>query len=509
MDIVGDMIAAVGDGGITFLLLIVLGVFVGLAVGVLPGLTFVMGILLILPFTYSMEPGQALVMMIAVYLAGTYGGALTAVLFNIPGEPNDVVLTRDGHTMARRGRAAEALGWAALAAFFGGLIGWAMLVFLSQPFAVLALQFGSAEYFAVVLLGLTSVLALSGTSTFKSLISMFAGMLLATVGLDEVYGAVRFDFGTDVLRDGVNYLAILVGVYALTESLTRFAERFAGKSTQSAPDVRTTIPGLSAIKSRAGSFVRGMTTGALVSAGPGAGSTVGSFVAYGIEKQFSKHKDELGTGSPSGIIAPQAASTASVSGALIHLLVLGIPGSGASAVLLGVFQLNNINPGPGIFRDQPELIATIFAGLFLSLFVMLVMGILAAKPLIKMLAVPEVYIAAFIVLFAYIGAFALRQSMSDVWIMTGFGILGFFMIRGGYPLAPLVLGAILGPLAERYFMTQMIRTDNDWTGFVTRPLSLVLILISVGVFALLAYRAYRDHRRAEVVLRERTAAASE
>ncbi len=216
MGIIGDMFQAALNGGVLFYLLLVLGVFVGFMVGVLPGLTFVMGVLLILPFTYSMEPGQALVMMIAVYLAGTYGGALTAVLFNIPGEPNDVPLTRDGYGMAKRGRAAEALGWAAVAAFLGGIVGWLMLVFLSVPFAALALKFGSAEYFAVVLLGLASVLALSGSSTIKSLMSMFAGMVLATVGLDEVYGAVRYDFGTDVLRDGINYLAILVGVYALT-----------------------------------------------------------------------------------------------------------------------------------------------------------------------------------------------------------------------------------------------------------------------------------------------------
>jgi putative tricarboxylic transport membrane protein len=505
--IIGDMLQALAAGGVVFYLLLVLGVFVGFMVGVLPGLTFVMGVLLILPFTYSMDPGQALVMMIAVYLAGTYGGALTAVLFNIPGEPNDVPLTRDGYGMAKRGRAAEALGWAALAAFLGGIVGWLMLVFLSLPFAALALKFGSAEYFAVVLLGLTSVLALSGSSTVKSLISMFAGMILATVGLDEVYGAVRYDFGTDILRDGINYLAILVGVYALTEALTRFGERFQGKQPQQPAEVRTTIPGVSAIRARAGSFIRGMATGAFVSAGPGAGSTVGSFVAYGIEKQFGKHKAELGNASPSGIIAPQAASTASVSGALIHLLVLGIPGSGASAVLLGVFQLNNINPGPTIFRDQPELIATIFAGLFVSLFVMLAMGIVLAKPMIRMLNVPEVYVVAFVVLFAYIGAFALRQSMSDVWIMTFFGILGFFMVRGGYPLAPLVLGAILGPLAERYFATTMIRNANDWTVFFTRPLSLVLLLITFAVFALLAYRAVRESRRARAAMDRHIAAA--
>jgi putative tricarboxylic transport membrane protein len=492
---------------LTFWLLVLGGVLVGLLVGVLPGLTFVMGVLLILPFTYSMDAGSALVLMIAVYIAGTYGGVLTAILLNIPGEPNDVALLRDGHTMMRRGRGAEALGWAALAALVGGVVGWLALVFVSEPFASVALEFGSAEYFAIVLLGLTSVLALSGRSVTKSFISLFGGILVATVGIDDIYGAVRYDFGTDLLRDGINYLAILVGVYALTESITRFGQRFKGKAAQQPGTVRTVIPGLAAVRSRIGSFVRGTVTGTFISAGPGVGSTVGSFVAYGVEKQFGKHKDELGDGSPSGVIAPQAASTANVSGALIHLLVLGIPGSGASAVLLGVFQLNNINPGPGIFASQPDLIAEIFAGLAVAILVMFIIGILAAGPLIRALAMPEVYIAAFVVLFAYMGAFALRQSISDVWIMTGFGLLGFFMVKGGYPLAPLVLGAILGPLAERYFNTTMIRSNNDWTLFFTRPLSGALLAIALAAFALLAYRAVRENRKTKETLERHVAEA--
>lgn len=495
---IGDMLQYLGDP--VFFGLVVLGVLIGLLVGVLPGLTFVMGVLLILPFTYSMDAGQALVLMIAVYVAGTYGGVLTAILMNIPGEPNDVALLRDGHTMMRQGRGAEALGWAALAALTGGVVGWLALVFLSKPFASVALKFGSAEYFAVVLLGLMSVLALSGRSVSKSFVSLFGGILLATVGIDDIYGAVRYDFGTDLLRDGINYLAILVGVYALTESLTRFGQRFGGKVAQQPSSVRTALPGLSAIRDRSGSFARGAVTGTVISAGPGVGSTVGSFVAYGVENQFGRHKRELGSGSPSGIIAPQAASTSNVSGALIHLLVLGIPGSGASAVLLGVFQINNINPGPQIFNSQPELVAEIFAGLMVAIVVMFVLGVLAARPMIRALAMPEVYISAFVVLFAYMGAFALRQSISDVWIMTGFGVLGFFMVRGGYPLAPLVLGAILGPLAERYFNTTMIRSQNDWTVFFTRPLSAALLAITVLTFVLLAYRAIRENRRIQAAL---------
>lgn len=506
MELLGGMLEAAADP--VFWLLVFGGVLIGLLVGVLPGLTFVMGVLLILPFTYSMEAGPALVLMVAIYIAGTYGGVLTAILLNIPGEPNDVALLRDGHTMMRRGRGAEALGWAALAALTGGVFGWLALVFLSEPFASVALNFGSAEYFAIVLLGLTSVLALSGKSVTKAFVSLFGGILLATVGIDDIYGAVRYDFGTDLLRDGINYLAILVGVYALTEAITRFGQRFGGKAAQQPGTVRTTLPGFAAFRRRIGSFLRGTVTGAFISAGPGVGSTVGSFVAYGVEKQFGPHKEELGHGSPSGVIAPQAASTANVSGALIHLLVLGIPGSGASAVLLGVFQLNNINPGPTIFNSQPDLLAEIFAGLAVAILVMFVVGILAARPLIRALAMPEVYIAAVVVLFAYMGAFALRQSMSDVWIMTGFGLLGFFMVKGGYPLAPLVLGAILGPLAERYFQTTMIRTGNDWTVFFTRPLSGALLAIAAATFGLLAYRAIRTHRRTKAALERHLAGAT-
>jgi putative tricarboxylic transport membrane protein len=506
VSVIGGMLDAVAS--FSFWGLVLLGVLIGLVVGVLPGLTFVMGVLLILPFTYSMSAGQALILLVAIYIAGTYGGVLTAILLNIPGEPNDVALLRDGHTMMRHGRGAEALGWAALSALAGGVVGWLALVFVSKPFASVALKFGSAEYFAIVLLGLTSVLALSGKSVTKSFVSLFGGILIATVGIDDIYGAVRYDFGTDLLRDGINYLAILVGVYALTECITRFGERFGGKVAQQPGTVSTTIPGLAAIRSRIGSFVRGVATGTLISAGPGVGSTVGSFVAYGVEKQFGAHKEELGSGSPSGIIAPQAASTASVSGALIHLLVLGIPGSGASAVLLGVFQINNINPGPQIFTSQPALLSEIFAGLAVAILFMFALGILAARPMIRALAMPEVYITAFVVLFAYMGAFALRQSISDVWIMTGFGMLGFFMVKGGYPLAPLVLGAILGPLAERYFDTTMIRTGNDWTIFFTRPLSGTLLAITVSTFALLAYRAIKAHRKTQATLRRHVAEAA-
>lgn len=489
-----EIVDAVGSMGISTWLLLVFGIIAGLVVGVLPGLNFVMGVLLLLPFTYTMETVDAVVLMLTVYLAGTYGGALTAILLNIPGEPKDVPLLWDGHSMMKQGRAAQALGWAALAALAGGLVGWAALAFAAQPFASIALKFSSAEYFAVVLLGLTSVLALSGSSVSAALISLFAGMLVGTVGVDTIYGSVRYDFGLDTLQGGIDFIVVLIGVFALTEALTRFAQRFGGAVAQQPATVRTIVPNLRAIRERLGSFARGMAVGAFIGSGPGAGSTVSSFIAYGIEKKVGKHKHEVGNASPSGIIAPQSASTASVGGALIHLLVLGIPGSAASAVILGVFLLQDVQPGPLIFQKQPELVAAISAALLIGTVLMCVIGIVAAKPMIRMLSVSEVYVMGFVVLFAYIGAISLRQSMADVWIMTAFGVLGFFMVRGGYPLAPLVLGVILGPLAERYFNTAMIRAANDWTVFFTRPISAVLMAICGATIAFTVRKAVRDLR---------------
>ncbi len=482
---------AIASIGVYGLVLIIVGVLLGLLVGVLPGLTFVMGVLLLVPFTYSMETGPALILMLALYVAGTYGGALTSILLNIPGEPNNVPLLWDGYGMTRRGRAAEALGWAALGALGGGLVSWVVLVFAAKPFASVALQLSSPEYFAIVLLGLASVLALTETSVVAAIIAMFAGMLISTVGVSSVTGAVRYDFGTTILRDGIDYLAVMIGVYALGEVITRFGQSFGGQVAQQPGSVATTIPGLRAIRERGGSFLRGILTGSLMGTVPGAGATVASFVAYGLEKQFGKHKGEVGQASPSGVVAPQAASTATVGGALIPLLILGIPGSAAAAVLLGVFLLHNVQPGPQIFAQQPELIYTIFAAFLLSLIFMFVIGILGAKPLIRVLSFPEVYVSAFVVLFAFIGAFALRQSYSDVWIMFAFGVMGFLMAHSAYPVAPLVLGAILGPLAERHFITTMISSGNDWTVFFTRPISGTLMVILVLLVALLGYRAYR------------------
>lgn len=487
-------ISALASFDLSLWLALVVGVVTGMIVGVLPGLTFVMGVLLILPFTYGMDTEVGIVLMLAVYVAGTYGGAITSILLHIPGEPNNVPLLWDGYTMTRQGRAAEALGWAAVAALIGGLATWLLLTFIARPFAHIALKFGQAEYFVIVLIGLTSVLALADRSVVRTLASLLIGMLLATVGVDDVYGSVRFDFGSQVLRDGIDYIPVMIGVYALGHVIARYGERFSDQAVQQPASARTMLPGLHALRSRAGSLGRGTVLGSLMGAVPGAGATVASFVSYGLEKQVGKDRAEVGKGSPNGVIAPQAASTATVGSAFIPLLVLGIPGSAATAVILGALLLHDVQPGPQIFQTQPELVYTIIAALLVSVVLMFVVGVLAGKPMVRLLKVPEAYVAAVIVLFAYIGAFAIRNSLSDVWIMTLFAVLGFFMERWGYPLAPLVLGAILGPLAERYYVTAMISSGNDPMTFVQRPISLGLVVLWLAVLGFLIYRAVQQTR---------------
>jgi putative tricarboxylic transport membrane protein len=497
MDTLAGVVQTILSFDVTLWALLVLGTLLGLLIGVLPGLTFVMGVLLILPFTYGMDVDASLIVMVTVYVAGTYGGAITAILLRVPGEPNHVPLLWDGYTMSRRGQGAQALGWAATSALVGGLVSWLFLAFAAQPFAQIALSFSSVEYFVIVLLGLTSVLALSQGSVLKAFISLIGGMLLATVGVDSVYGELRFDFGSPVLQSGVDWIVVMIGVYSLGEVVTRFANRFGGDATTQQPErIRTVVPGPKALWERSGSLGRGVLIGSLMGTVPGAGATVGSFVAYGLERQFGKYRRDVGNGSPAGVIGPQAASTATVAGAFIPMLVLGIPGSASAAVILGALLLHDVQPGPDIFRTQPELIHTILAALLVGVVLMFVAGLLTAKPMIRILKVPEPYVAVFIVLFSFIGAFALRNSMADVWLMVAFAGLGTLMNRFGFPISPLVLGAILGPLAERFFLTSMISYANDLTVFVTRPISGALMGAWVLVVALVGLQAFRRSRTA-------------
>ena len=473
---------------------LVVGLVVGMLVAVLPGLTLVMGVVLALPFTYGMPVTPAIILLTAMYLSGTYGGAFTAILFRIPGEPLDVPLLWDGYAMARQGQPALALGWTLLAALWGGLLTAVSAVALAVPFAKFALRFDAPEYFAIVLFGLSGVTALGGGSLPKALISLCLGLLLATVGVDGTYGADRFTFNVPILKDGIEYLTVMVGAYGLGEVLARMEQGFATPPLESGRRVETRLPRWMEVWALRPSIARSSLIGVLCGIVPGAGATVGSFVAYGTEAQYGPRRDRLGTGIPEGIVAPQVASTATVGGHMVPLLALGIPGSGATAVILGAFLLHGVQPGPQIFQTEAGMVYTIFASMFASVLGMCLLGYFAIRPLIRVLELPEAITSAFVALFCFVGAYSARNSLTDLWMIVIFGGVGYLFERYRFPIAPMVLGAILGPQAETSFMTSMISYGNDWTVFFTRP-------ISGGVMALtivaLAYPIVRDFRRAK------------
>ncbi|MBK7063193.1 MAG: tripartite tricarboxylate transporter permease [Rubrivivax sp.] len=463
------------------MLAMVIGLVLGMLVAVLPGLTLVMGVVLALPFTYKMGVEPALILLTAMYVSGTYAGAITSILFRIPGEPMDVPLLWDGYAMTRRGEAAKALGWSLAGAFIGGLISALLMVAMAKPVAHLALRFSSPEFFAVVFFGLASVVALSGGTVVNALISLCLGLFLATIGVDTIYGAERFAFGQPFLLDGIEFLLVMVGAYGIGEVLSRLNTGFKSEGSAEGGQNRfkTSLPSIREMWRIKWTFMRGTATGIVVGVVPGAGATVSAFVAYGLESQYGKNGKALGSGVPEGIVAAKSAATASVGGALVPLLTMGIPGSGATAIILAAFLLHGIQPGPQVFVNSPGLVNVIFAAVFVSLVGMCILGYFAIKPLCKVLDAPEAIVSAFVVLFCFVGAFAARNNLSDLYVIAFFGAVGFLFDKYRFPIAPMVLGTILGPLAESNFMTTMVSFDNDWTVLFTRPISGAVMALAI------------------------------
>src|SRR5262245_10611102 len=494
-----DVLIHLGQGFLTVfqpvnILVLMIGLVLGLLVAVLPGLTLVMGVVLALPFTYKMGITPAVILLTAMYVTGTYGGAFTAILFRIPGEPIDVPLLWDGYEMAKRGEPAKALGWTLFAALAGGWVAATVMVAASEPVAKIALSFSAPEYFALVFFGLASVVCLGGGSQTNAFISLFIGLLIASVGVDGTYGTERFSFGIDTLRDGIEYLGVMVGAYGLGEVLSRLERGFTSPTLEKVGKIETKLPSASEVMAVKGSFARSSILGILIGIVPGAGATIASFLSYGVEAQYGRRRKEMGTGVPEGIVAPQSAATASVGGAMIPLLTMGIPGSGATAIILGAFMLQGIQPGPQVFVSQPGLIYAIFASVFVSLIGMCLLGYFAIKALVKVLDFREAAVSAFVVMFCFIGALAARNNINDLWTIVAFGAVGYLFEKFRFPIAPMVLGTILGPLAENYFLTAMISAEGNWTTFFTRPVSAVLMLLSAVTLLYPTYRNWRDGR---------------
>src|SRR5512136_1259953 len=481
-----DQLALLGTGLVnTFdplnFSMILVGLVIGVLAGALPGITMLNAIVLVLPFTYLMGIVPSLLLMTSVYCGGVFGGSITGILFNIPGDPMNVPTTWEGYQLNKKGFVSKALGMAIMCSAIGGFLSALIMTFVSPPFARVALSFSSCEYFSVVFLGLVSVVVIGTRSLGAALISLFIGMFLGTVGMDDIYGAVRFTFGSRIMETGISFTTVLIGLFAIGEVLDQLSLKKKGEGEIIRTRPKTTLPRLEEIWALRNTILRGLGIGTVIGAIPGTGATVSSFVSYGVEKQVSKTPEKFGNGVWEGLAASETSINGSTGGAMIPLLTLGIPGSGATAVMMGAFLLHGIQPGPLLFAKSPEAVYTIFVGMLVCNLIMILAGLITAKFFSELMRVPENILSAFIITFCFLGAFALRNDMADVWFMAIFGIVGYFMRRYDLPIPPMILGIILGPLAEKYFLTSLIGADNDFTIFFTRPVSGCLMVISVGL----------------------------
>lgn len=465
------------------LLLIFLGVFIGLSFASLPGLNNVTALVLMLPFVYDMSPVSATIFMCSIYGGGLSGGCILAILFGIPGEPQAVCTTFDGGPMAKQGRAAEALGIAFTYATLGGLFGVIVCIIFAPLLSNFALAFGPAEYFAFVFFGLVVASSVGADSVLKGLIAACAGLLLATVGVSPGSGVMRYTGDINILQMGIEYVPIIMGVFAISELIRMVIEgNLNTPETQKAPSWMVKLPGLKFMRKTWATFLRSASVGTLIGFLPGAGATAATFVSYGLTVKNSKTPEKFGKGEPEGIIASETANNSSYGGAMIPMLTMGIPGSSSTAVMLGVLMLKGIQPSPEVFNGMPELVYAVFVCMLIVDFIMFMESILFGRIYLNLLKLPPAVICFIIAAFCIVGTFSIRSSIEDVWIMGIFGVLGFFMHRYGFPVASLVLGVILGELAETTFIqtVDMANSPNPLV-FFEKPISASLMVIGLAL----------------------------
>lgn len=460
--------------GFTPLFIILSGVMMGILVGVLPGLSPAMGVALLVPFSYGMSPLNAMILLVAVYSAANYGGTITAIAINTPGTPSAIVSTFDGYPLTKQGKPGRALGASVMASTVGGVLGTIILIFFSVPLAKAALTFGPPEYFALAIFGLTIISSLSTGNYIKAFVATLIGLLLNTVGMDPFTGYSRFTFGIVELADGFSFIPALIGLFALSEIFLSIERSNGVKETLK--KISGKMPRLKEMWNIKRIVLQSSFLGTIIGVVPGAGATIAAFIAYNEAKRASKAPEKFGKGALEGVAASGAATSGSVGGALVPLLTLGIPGSAATAVLIGALMLHGLTPGPELFKDKSVIVFGIFASLFVAYFFMLFLGIIGNQLWIKIISAPKALLNPAILAIAFIGSYAVGNSMFDVWACLGFGVLGWILRRYDFPTAPVILGLILGFLAETNFRRALLM--GDWDIFFTRPVSLIMLTLA-------------------------------
>ncbi len=454
----------------------------GLFVGAMPGLTATMATALLVPVTFFMPPVPALAAIVTATAMAIFAGDIPGALLRIPGTPASAAYTDEAFAMTRKGQAEMALGAGVVFSAIGGIFGTIVLVTAAPALAEVAIRFSSFEYFWLVCLGLTCAVFITTDSPIKGMIALFGGLFVATIGLENPAGMPRFTFGTTELMAGIDMIPAMIGMFAISEVLRAMAAATTRLPPAYSAEGNIFKGQWGLAKKYPIQIFRGCTIGTLIGALPGAGADIASWITYATSKKFSKEPEKFGTGHPEGIVESGAANNAAVSGAWIPALVFGIPGDSITAIVIGVLYLKGLNPGPTIFFQKPEIITAVFMLFFLSNLIMIPFGWAAIKCSKQLLRVPRDVLMPIILIFCIVGAFAMNNSILGITIMLVFGIVGFFMEENGFPVAPVILGIVLGPMLEQNFVTSMIKSDGSFLVFFERPIAGVLGVVTLLVW---------------------------
>jgi putative tricarboxylic transport membrane protein len=467
------------------------GCVLGMLVGVLPGVGPAAGTAILIPLTLVLDPTSAVIMLAAIYYGAMYGGTITSILLNLPGEASSAVTCLDGYEMARQGRAGPALAIAAIGSFIGGTIATAGLVVLAIPLSSIALKFGPPEFFSLMMVGLCLVMGLASQSLVLALISAVLGLLLAQVGIDPVMGVPRYTFDRMELLDGLGIVAVVMGLFGIGEILHSLGEK-GSASAQAAP--RSLLLSKADIRDSAAPIARGSAIGFFLGLIPGVGAIVPTYLSYALEKSVSKTPERFGKGAIQGVAGPETANNAYANAAFIPLFTLGIPGAATTAILMGALMMNGLIPGPSLFVEQPRFIWAVIASFFVGNLILLVLSLPFIPLWVAVLKVPRAILVAIVLAMCVIGAYSINNSVFDIGLMLFFGVIGYLFKKTDVPLAPLVLTFVLAPLMERSLRQSLEMSQGEFGILFSRPISASLLVISIVVLIVSTMRAVRAVR---------------
>ncbi|WMM32731.1 tripartite tricarboxylate transporter permease [Shouchella clausii] len=475
------------------ILFVFIGVLLGTIIGMIPGLGPISAIAIMIPITYGMNPTIALVMMAGVYYGSMYGGSTSSILLNAPGVAGTVAAAFDGYPMAKQGKAGKALAISAICSFVGGTVSVVLLMLFAPMLASVAIYFGPPEYFALMLLGLTAIASLSDGSTLKALTSAVLGFIVVTIGIDSQTGTTRFTFGSVNLLDGIDFLIIALGVFAIAEVCFLILNR--KESMSGFKNIGSLKLSKSDFKEMKGPMTRQSLLGFLLGILPGAGATISSFIAYISEKRLAKKPEEFGKGSIKGLAAPETANNAATSGAFVPLLSLGIPGSGTTAVMLGAFLVLGVQPGPLLMTENPTVFWGVIASMYIGNVFLLILNLPLIPYFVKILAVPRPLLISLVIVFSMVGVYAVSFSTFDLYLLVLFGILGYLMRIFAFPAAPFILAFILGGMMEQMLRQSLTISDGSFMIFLQSPLAVSLFALTLIALIFPEWRKRRANRK--------------